>query len=141
MKKIGILIVLISVFLAIAFSVFFVLPFLFVPKDQILNMSRCQDEDRAISEEIRGVLVEKFRDKESHMWEVIEYSSLSGKQRSLVLLNDRSGAYEYIVQGDSISKSKGSLQLTVKRNDQEIVFQLDFGCLRSTDTIRGPQNP
>ena len=40
----------------------------------VANNSRCRVERDALEEFKAGVLTKKFRDKESHMWEKVEYS-------------------------------------------------------------------
>ena len=131
MKKIG-LVLIVTVAAAFCFYfIVFVLPFLFVPKEEIIDRSRCKDEMRAMEESVIGIITSKFKDMDSHMWETIDYSSSTGSNRSLIFMNDRSGAFDFIVPGDSLFKAKGSLVLIITRKEGSRKYQLDFGCSRN----------
>jgi hypothetical protein len=67
------------------------------------------------------------------MWETIEYSIENHVNQSVILLNDQSGAYDFILPGDSITKELNSLELKVTRNGNTKVFTLDFGCTQMND--------
>jgi hypothetical protein len=106
----------------------FVLPFKFVDKEKLTNELECRDKDRALKEDVVGVLTKKFRDNKSHMWETIEYSNSGGSHSSILFLNDRSGAFDFIMPGDSIVKSNGNLELNVTRKGEKRKYQLNYGC-------------
>lgn len=111
-----------------------IMPLLPGTQEDVLNESRCRSEKRAAEEQIAGVLTNKFLDKSSHMWETIEYSNFDrSKRTSLVFLNDQSGAYDFILPGDSIIKNLNSLELKVIRDGNTKVFILDFGCITTND--------
>jgi hypothetical protein len=45
-------------------------------------------------------------------------------------MNDRSGAFDYIIPGDSIRKSRDSLKLIVVRDGDTTEYRLNYGCLK-----------
>jgi hypothetical protein len=104
------------------------LPFLFVPKETILNKSRCDDEKKALEENFEGVVKNKFRDKKNHMWETIEYVNAFGTHLSLIFLNDASAAFDFLEPGDTLIKDGGNLEITIQRDDVIQKFRLDYGC-------------
>lgn len=125
----------ILIVLLVSYFIVFTLPFLFVPGDKLLDEARCKDEDAAVNEELAGMLVSKSKSNKSHMWETIEYVRAGSKSISLILRNDRSGAYDYLLVGDSVSKHGGSLDFVVIRDGQSRAFKLDFGCQRSKKRV------
>lgn len=132
MKKliIGIIVVVVGMFMIYRI----IMPLLPGTQEDVLNESRCRSEKRAVEEHIEGVLNNKFLDTSSHMWETIEFSNFNkAKRTSLVFLNDQSGAYDFIVPGDSIIKELNSLELKVTRNGKTKVFILDFDCITTED--------
>ena len=130
MKKISLLIFGIVTIGTIIYFIVFILPFLFVSRGDATNNTRCKSEKRALKEGLSGVLVNKFRDMNSHMWETVEYSNARGKMQSLIFMNDRCGAFDFLLPGDSIKKTEGSLELTIIRQSEIRKFHLDFGCLK-----------
>lgn len=119
-----------GIFLVMGFYVIYnvIMPILPGSQEDVLNESRCKSEKRAVEGHVAGVLTRKFLDKSSHMWKTIEYSIGNHVNQSLILLNDQSGAYDFILPGDSIIKELNSLELKVTRNGNTKVFMLDFGC-------------
>jgi hypothetical protein len=93
-----------------------------------LDRSRCEDEQRALPITLYGLVTRKFRDKESHMWETIEYRNNEGLQRSLIFMNDRSGAFDYLMVGDSVQKASQSLDVRIVRAGNQVSYDLAFGC-------------
>lgn len=107
------------------------LPFLFVSKDRIMNNLNCEDEKRVLDESINGIVTAKFRDKENHMVETIEYRNEAGSHKSLLFMNDRSGAYDFVILGDSLLKNPKSLDVKIVRDSSEANYRLDFGCIQN----------
>jgi hypothetical protein len=102
-------------------------PFNFIVENEI-KKANCLDRQNALEESIEGVVINKFRDKESHMWKTIEYSHKTKSSKSLILMNDRSGAYDFILPGDSILKNRNSLEFKITRSGVVTIYQLDFEC-------------
>lgn len=128
MRKIGLVLCAIAAAALLIYFISFVLPFLFVSKEKLVEEARCRDQKEALEESIKGILTGKFRDNRSHMWETIEYSSEFGTKQSIIFVNDQSGAFDFVLPGDSLEKTKGSLVLTITRKGERIKYQLDFGC-------------
>jgi hypothetical protein len=104
------------------------LPFLFVSKERIMKEANCRDEKLAMGDKIIGILSKKYRDEENHMWKTIEYSNQSESFKSIIFLNETSGAFDFILPGDSIFKDLNSLEFKVIREGVVKVYKLNYGC-------------
>lgn len=130
MKKIVIVIAVLSFIGASLYILGYVLPFSFVSREAIVNRSNCNDAEMATNESIDGVVTQKIRDNQNHMWKTIEYSNSSGSHQTLIFRNDESGAYEFLMQGDSIFKDTNSLELKVVRDTIMTKYLLNYGCIQ-----------
>jgi hypothetical protein len=72
-----------------------------------------------------GTVESSFRDRDNHMIPTIIIRKSSNRQ-VLTFPNDKSGLFDYIQEGDSIFKAKGSLQCRVLRDTLERIFEIDF---------------
>ena len=126
-KLLTIIIGLLTLILCI-YVIVYVLPFLFGSIDSATNKTRCKSRNRALEEIIAGRVANKFRDKSSHMWKTIEYSNRTGLHRSVIFMNDQSGAFDSLLPGDSIFKRVNSLELMVIRSGSAKKFQLNYQC-------------
>lgn len=132
MKRLIIGVIVVVVGLLVVYNI--IMPLLPGTQEDVLNESRCRSEKRAMEEDITGILIRKFMDKSSHMWETIEYSNPDKSlQSSVIFLNDQSGAYDFIEPGDSIVKELNSLNFKIIRDGNTRVFTLDFDCVRKKD--------
>ncbi|MCU0322602.1 MAG: hypothetical protein MUE72_09315, partial [Chitinophagaceae bacterium] len=94
-----------------------------------LNESRCKSEIRANELAFEGVVTKKFLDSSSHMWETVKYLTYDKKEQStLLFMNDQSGAFDFIIVGDSIFKRKNSLEFTIRRASNLKTYKLNYGC-------------
>lgn len=77
--------------------------------------------------EYKGVMDEKFKDKENHAAKTL---IIKGKTEKTVFrkYRDRSDLCEYARVGDSIYKPKESLKVKVIRSRKENVFIIDLDC-------------
>lgn len=92
------------------------------------NNSVCKAEERALQESFQGIVFEKFRDKYNHNYETIRVEFLDSIYDSKIFVLDNSGAFSYILKGDSIRKESGNLLLHVSRNGLKNSFTLSFDC-------------
>jgi hypothetical protein len=89
----------------------------------------CNKEESARKEDLVGIVLEKYNDLKNHYNPTLEIESVNGEtHKTVLLLNDRSGCFDYILVGDSIIKPTGSLEVNIYRNDSLKVFYLDYGC-------------
>lgn len=84
-------------------------------------------KEQYFNTEYKGVVGEKFKDKENHAAKTL---IIKGKTEKKVFrkYRDRSGFYEYARVGDSIYKPKKSLKVKVIREEKETVFTIDLEC-------------
>lgn len=122
---------LITFILGILFMIYILVfgtPFQFLVDNQV-NKSRCKDEKRAFDEHIIGVLKNKYRDKDNHLIETIEYTYGQDKEAtSLIFANEWGPVFDSLKIGDSIEKFPESLEIKITRNNIEKTYQLNFGC-------------
>ena len=128
MRKIAIGIAVVSAIVLVLYLMGYILPYVFVSREAVVNNSNCRDEQMANNEIIQGTVKLKFRDKDNHMWKTVEYTDDIGSFTTLIFRNDESGAYDFLIQDDSIVKKRGSLDLQVFRNGQEQAYKLEYGC-------------
>jgi len=75
--------------------------------------------------EIKGIVLEKYRDKNRDYPRVIINNS--SKELLLTLYDyETSGLWNYLQKGDSIFKDKGELVFYVKRNGNKKKFTLQY---------------
>jgi hypothetical protein len=105
--------------ITIVFSVFLV--------KKKINEDCRRVKEQYLNVEYKGIVDEKFKDKENHAAKTL---IIKGKTAKKVFrkYRDRSGLYEYARVGDSIYKPKGSLKVKVIREEKETVFTIDLDC-------------
>lgn len=129
MRKIVVGIIVICSIALLLYLMGYVLPYIFVSREDVANNSNCRDAKMANNEFVEGTVKRKFRDKDSHMWKTVEYAGDKGISfTTLIFRNDESGAYDFLMQGDSIIKKPGSLDLQVFRDGQKRIYKLEYGC-------------
>jgi hypothetical protein len=89
---------------------------------------RCEAKNVAIEEEISGIVIKSFRDKENHIIKTVEFESFGKVKRSLILDLEVSGIHAELEEGDSIFKPKGQLNFYLFRNGNTRELMLDFDC-------------
>lgn len=90
--------------------------------------AQCLRQDKAFKEELVGVLKRKYLDKANHAYETIEISMVGTSRQTNFFLFEKSGAYDYLLPGDSIVKPSMSLRLEVVRSGISTSFDLWYGC-------------
>lgn len=130
MKRLFVVFIALSVVGISLYLLGYILPFKFISRDKVVNDSNCNDMKMARDENIKGVVVTKTRDSRNHMWKTVEYSNTTGIHQTLIFRNDESGAYEFLLQGDSILKDYNSLELIILRDTIVTKYQLNYGCIQ-----------
>lgn len=75
--------------------------------------------------EYSGVIVNKFIDKEQHLYQKIIINQ--DNQEDVIVMNfEAGGLYDFLCIGDSISKTSGSLKVRVVRNDMDTIIKMKF---------------
>lgn len=71
----------------------------------------------------QGLVIKKFNDKPNHNRETIEVHLASGSTFYLLpYLNDKTGFYDFVQEGDSIFKDDWGFTFRVKRKNYEASF-------------------
>ncbi len=89
---------------------------------------RCEAKETAIEEEISGIIIKSFRDKENHIIKTVEFESRGKLKKSLIFDLEVSGIHSELAVGDSIFKPKGQLNLFLIRDGISRELMLDFDC-------------
>ncbi|MDE5423324.1 hypothetical protein L3073_13980 [Ancylomarina sp. DW003] len=74
-----------------------------------------------------GVILSKYVDKNNHNWETIIIKNNCNEIKT-IWNADKSGFFEFVTVGDSISKVSGSYVIRIYRSDNLIKsFKIDYG--------------
>jgi hypothetical protein len=92
------------------------------------NKLICEARDEAIKEEISGIIIKSFSDKENHNIETVEFESFGKLKKSLMFHLEVSGIHAELEEGDSIFKPKGQLKFFLIRDGNTRELMLDFDC-------------
>lgn len=76
-------------------------------------------------EKFYGIVQEKFNDRKNHNHPTLILKNEFGEQ-SILLVRDRSGIYNYVEPGDSISKEYGKYEVHLTRSSRDTVFVLRY---------------
>lgn len=112
--------------LTITFIVFGVHLFLSLPS---LNDAACNRFKDFKSEELNAVVINKYLDSNEHSYSTLILEDKNGiitKNQDLV--TDRSGLFDYILIGDTITKQGGTEFVKIVNAKRDSTFQTDFGC-------------
>ena len=95
---------------------------------QILNQPSCLESYIKEKEiHFNGIITKKFIDKKNHNYPMIQILN-KGMSLDYNLVHDLSGVFDFVEKGDKIIKNKGSNDVIVRRDGEDILFVLDFGC-------------
>ena len=94
----------------------------------ILKASLCDNEKDGEDEHFSGIVINKYIDYENHAYKTIKFTSNEKVNESILFVLDKSSAYDFIAEGDSIAKNKGDLMVRVYRDFTLREFKLDYGC-------------
>lgn len=104
------------------------LPVAFFAAIPTIDDRRCDQRDRFLGKEWHGRLTKSYVDSQNHNSWTIELKSGNRTFINSDFNWSQRDDFEFLQPGDSLSKRRGDIYVTVIRNDQvkEIIF--DFGC-------------
>ena len=122
MRKLLILIftiIIISVIVSIGFKIFDMF------SSDVKKMTNNREKDYILKEEYSGIVTKKYVDSLQHNYKTIIVKDEKSNKKLLFdfVLND---VYQFIKEGDSLSKNKGSLDLNLKRNDLDTIIHMEI---------------
>lgn len=74
-----------------------------------------------LNKSIKGVVTDKYEDKEHHMHKTIEVNNVKH-----IFSRDVSGLYEFVEVGDSLYKEDSTADIKLIRDSKEFVFKIMF---------------
>lgn len=110
-------------FSILLFSIFFGILFLVLNKK-----TPCKKKQSVLESRISGYVVGKYLDETHHNYETLEVRQQSDVRRHHFLLFEKSGAFQFVMVGDSIYKEKNTLILTVIRKSETYHLNLVYDC-------------
>lgn len=88
------------------------------------NKVVCDTYEVFLDIEFSNIVEDKYLDQKHHMNRTIKINN-----REIIFTLDESGFYEFVNEGDSLSKEKGNPKIEVYRQGQYIrAFKIDLGC-------------
>lgn len=95
---------------------------------QILNQPSCLESYIKEKEiHFNGIITKKFIDKKNHNYPMIQILN-KGTSLDYNLIHDLSGVFDFVIEGDTIVKKKGTNTIVVKGVFKDTLFVLDYGC-------------
>lgn len=80
------------------------------------------------SKEIKGIMISKYLDKANHAFKTIELRTNISVEK-WVIDADKSGLYQYILEGDSLVKQSDSYEVRLYRDGvYNRTFIMDYKC-------------
>lgn len=76
-----------------------------------------------MEQEVEGTITSKFRDRKSHNLKKLEISNDKGSY-ILVIDDKRNEFWNFVKEGYYLSKKKNSTSILIRKNKEEIVFDL-----------------
>jgi hypothetical protein len=119
MSKLKIVLVIIWSIILVAFFIF-----LFFYEDQAVNYYSCKDLEKFKLSQMDCVIKRKFIDRKNHSFRTIDFVNCE----SMVVIKDTSSFYDFISEGDSITKPLDTDTINVYREGQIYNFKIYFGC-------------
>ncbi|UII34116.1 hypothetical protein LVD17_09850 [Fulvivirga ulvae] len=92
------------------------------------NNSLCKTEKFGRAEFFSGIIVKKYLDRKNHSNRTIKFKNNNDIKESILFALDSSGAYDFLIEGDSIVKNKGELRVRIYRDSVLNEFNIDYGC-------------
>jgi hypothetical protein len=81
--------------------------------DRRQKSRQCEATEKAINEQVSGVLLSAYREEDFHLVETIVYSDNGNEVKSTIFLLEQSGLHNVLMPQDSIYKESGSLDFVV----------------------------
>ncbi|PZX46321.1 hypothetical protein [Algoriphagus chordae] len=100
---------------------------IFKGESQDIEVFRCNWSLNMEMKSFNGMLKEKYIDRSNHNKATLIISD-NKMEYQITLVNEKNNIFEKLEIGDSINKSKGSLQIIAIRDKEEFVYQMDYGC-------------
>jgi hypothetical protein len=112
--------------LLLTISGIIILIFFWITVDSELDCDSFIEKEKL--EKYSGIITEKYIDQNDHNHQKVILDKNSGTD--VIILNwETSGLYEYLKVGDSITKNSGTLELKIRRNYSDTIYNLSFFCL------------
>ena len=95
----------------------------------VLNFPDCfelQLKEKSI--EYRGIVIDKFIDKENHLYKTIVLSNNNIENKVIIPSRDNSGLFNYLKLGDSVVKNPETLSIKIYRKKILRTLTIDFDC-------------
>lgn len=110
-----------GIFLFILFVIFLI--------TQLFQQSDGCDIEEGIKERsFNGKVIDKYIDQYNHEIPALKLSTRFSYSKEYFLRNEKSGFYDFVQVGDSLFKGKGSLVISLTRNEKDTFFIIDYGC-------------
>jgi hypothetical protein len=91
--------------------------------------AQCSKEKEVAKQLLNGKVIKVYLDSTHHNYETIEMTMNGKIEKNYFLLFEKSGVFNYLLPGDSISKNEGSLELKVFGKKEKILKNLHYGCV------------
>ena len=96
---------------------------------KIVNVPSCEEYmQRNLSEEYSGIVNKKYIDSLNHLNKTIVIKVTDGSFNIQTFNRDKSGLYNYVKLGDSLSKLLNTYKVDVFRKGEKETFFIDFNC-------------
>lgn len=96
---------------------------------KIANVPSCEEYmQRNLSEEYSGIVNKKYIDSLNHLNKTIVIKVTDGSFNIQTFNRDKSGLYNYVKLGDSLSKLLNTYKVDVFRKGEKETFFIDFNC-------------
>lgn len=100
--------------------------FYFLPS---LYDGECNWDKRFKEIELNGIVEKKYLDTNQHSYPMMEIRQLGVDTLVLInLIGDTTSSYYKIEIGDTIVKAKGNNLFRLRKNGNEFIISVDFGC-------------
>ncbi|MBI3142048.1 MAG: hypothetical protein HYZ16_04410 [Bacteroidetes bacterium] len=88
--------------------------------------NNCRAHNQFVNSSFEGVVEDKYRDRNAHLYPTIK---LTNDRRRFVFHSiEKSAFYDFVEQGDSLLKEKGSMDVRLIRSNIDTVITIDYGC-------------
>ena len=95
----------------------------------ITNIPSCREQMQTLLPlNYQGVVDKIFIDSLNHLNKTIVLKTINGNLEKYTFNRDKSGLFENVQKGDSLSKVMNSYIVEIYRNEDKRLFHLDFKC-------------